>query len=285
MDIGIGLPNPIPGTKGGDLIEWARRAEGHGFSTLATIDRIVYPSYESLIALAGAAAVTTRVELLTNVLLGPTRNPVMLAKEAASVDALSGGRLTLGVGVGGREDDFAAVGLDFHTRGRRWHADLEVLQAIWRGEPVAGTQRAIGPAPVRPEGIPLVIGGMSEEAVTRTVRFGVGWAAGGGPIERAAPQIARVREAWQAAGRAGTPRIYALAYFALGPDTERGAAFIHDYYGGPYAAYIAQALIRTPEAARAALDRYAAAGVTTLVFDPTIADPAQVDLLAEAVLK
>ena len=93
MQIGIGLPNPIPGTPGEVLIQWAQRGEEAGFSSLATIDRIVYPSYESLITMAAAAAVTARVGLVTNVLLGPTRNPVLLAKEAASVDQLFRGTL------------------------------------------------------------------------------------------------------------------------------------------------------------------------------------------------
>src|ERR1043165_22692 len=106
MDIGIGLPNTIPGTEGRTLVGWARRAEERGFSSLATIDRIAYPNYESLIALAAAAAVTERIGPKTNVLLGPTRNPVLLAKEAASVDHISGGRLTLGLAVGARADDF-----------------------------------------------------------------------------------------------------------------------------------------------------------------------------------
>src|SRR5437899_3151852 len=117
MEIGIGLPNPVPGTPGRTLVEWPRRAEERGFSGLATIDRIAYPSYESLITLAAAAAVTERVGLVTNVLLGPTRNPVLLAKEAASVDAISGGRLTLGVGVGGREDDFSGLRAGFQDAG------------------------------------------------------------------------------------------------------------------------------------------------------------------------
>src|SRR5919199_256200 len=122
MRIGVGLPNTIPNTEGHILLEWARRAEAYGFSTLATIDRIAYPSYESLIALAAAGAVTQKVKLFTNVLLAPTRNPVLLAKEAASVDQISGGRLTLGLGVGGREDDFAASRQSFSDRGRRFEA-------------------------------------------------------------------------------------------------------------------------------------------------------------------
>src|SRR5437588_3861584 len=159
MDIGIGLPNPVPGTPGRALIGWARRAEQRGFSGLATIDRIAYPSYESLITLAAAAAATERIGLLTNVLLEPTRNPVLLAKEAASVDQLSGGRLTLGLGVGGREDDFLATGQDFHTRGRRFDHDLELMHQAWKGEPVAGALKPVGPAPTREGRVPILIGG------------------------------------------------------------------------------------------------------------------------------
>src|SRR5438552_3470145 len=127
MKIGIGLPNPIPGAKGTTIVEWARQAEERGFSSLATIDRIVYPSYESLITLAAAAGATSRIRLIPNVLLGPTRNPILLAKEAASLDQLSGGRFILGVGVGGREDDFTAAGQEFKNRGKRWDADLELM--------------------------------------------------------------------------------------------------------------------------------------------------------------
>src|ERR687887_1223575 len=109
MKIGIGLPNPVPGVDGRLLVEWARRAEEAGFSTLATIDRIAYPSYESITVLAAAAGATERIGLLTNILLGPTRNPIVLAKEAQSVYQLSGGRFALGMAVGGREDDYLAT--------------------------------------------------------------------------------------------------------------------------------------------------------------------------------
>jgi alkanesulfonate monooxygenase SsuD/methylene tetrahydromethanopterin reductase-like flavin-dependent oxidoreductase (luciferase family) len=119
MKIGIGLPNPVPDTDGATLMEWARRAEGAGFSSLATIDRIVYPSYDSLISLAASAAVTEHIGLLTNILIAPLRDGVLLAKEAASVDRLSAGRLTLGLASGGRADDFVAVGESFESRGSR----------------------------------------------------------------------------------------------------------------------------------------------------------------------
>src|SRR5688500_4772790 len=118
MEVAIGLPTTIRGVERDQVLEWARRAEARGFSSLGTIDRIVYDNYEPLIALAAAAAVTERIRLATTILIAPYRvNGVLVAKQAASVDRLSNGRLVLGVAVGGREDDYVASGADFHARG------------------------------------------------------------------------------------------------------------------------------------------------------------------------
>lgn len=145
MRIGIGLPNPVPNTDGATLVEWARRSEGAGFSSLATIDRIVYPSYDSLISLAAAAAVTDLIGLMTNILIAPARHEVLLAKEAASVDRVSGGRLTLGLAAGGRRDDFEAVDENFESRGTRFEQQLEVMQKVWRDEQLSDTGQASVP--------------------------------------------------------------------------------------------------------------------------------------------
>jgi probable F420-dependent oxidoreductase len=287
MDIGIGLPNPIPGTPGPRLVEWARRAEERGFSRLATIDRIAYPSYESLISLAAAAAVTSRIGLLTNVLLGPTRNPVLLAKEAASVDQLSGGRLTLGLGVGGRKDDFDLAEQRFEDRGRRFDDALELMHSIWMGEPVGEANKPVGPKPTREGGVPILIGGASDRAIERVVRWGQGWTAGGSGPEQVGPFAERVRAAWRDSARDGDPRIVALSYFALGEKAEEGAtSYIKDYYGylGEWVDAIARGVPKSPEAIRDTMARFEGIGVDELIFDPTLSDLEQVDLLAEAVL-
>jgi alkanesulfonate monooxygenase SsuD/methylene tetrahydromethanopterin reductase-like flavin-dependent oxidoreductase (luciferase family) len=287
MDIGIGLPNPIPGTPGATLVEWARRAEERGFSSLATIDRIAYPSYESLISLAAAGAVTSRIGLLTNCLLGPTRNPVLLAKEAASVDQLSAGRLTLGLGVGGRKDDFDLAEQRFENRGRRFDEALELMHRIWMGEPVGGAEKPVGPRPTREGGVPILIAGASDRAIERTVRWGRGWTAGGAPPEQVAPFVERVRAAWRDSARDGDPRIVALSYFALGEKADEGAtSYIKDYYGflGEWVDTIARGVPRTPEAIRDTVGRFEEIGVDELILDPTISDLEQVDLLAEALL-
>src|SRR5690349_15795719 len=126
MDVGIGLPNAVRGVDRAGIVDWAQRAEAAGFSSLGTIDRLVYGNYEPLIALAAAAAVTERIRLATNILIAPLRaNAALVAKQVATLDHLSEGRVTLGVAVGGREDDYEASGVDFRTRGRRFDAMLE----------------------------------------------------------------------------------------------------------------------------------------------------------------
>jgi alkanesulfonate monooxygenase SsuD/methylene tetrahydromethanopterin reductase-like flavin-dependent oxidoreductase (luciferase family) len=125
MEIGIGLPATIPGTRGSLVLDWARRADSGPFSSLGIIHRLIYPNYEPLVTLA--AAVTERVRLMSTVLIAPLRGAGVLAKQAASVDALSGGRLTLGLGVGAREDDFQAAPAPFHDRARRFEEQLDLM--------------------------------------------------------------------------------------------------------------------------------------------------------------
>src|SRR6478672_11347332 len=142
MDIGIGLPNAVRGVARDGIVEWARRAEAAGFSSLGTIDRIAYANYESLIALAAAAAVTERIRLVTDIMIAPLRaNTALLAKQSATIDNLSGGRLVLGLAPGGREDDYTLSGVDFHRRGRLFDEQLEALPRLWAGE------GGLGPAP------------------------------------------------------------------------------------------------------------------------------------------
>jgi alkanesulfonate monooxygenase SsuD/methylene tetrahydromethanopterin reductase-like flavin-dependent oxidoreductase (luciferase family) len=286
MRFGIGLPNPVPGCPGSLLPQWAIAAEQRGFSSLATIDRIAFPSHDSLTSLAAAAAVTTRIGLLTNILLLPTRSPAVVAKEAATVAAISGGRLTIGVGVGGREDDFTASGTEYAGRGRRTDEMLETMIRAWRGEPVAGS-----PEPVVPDvpggTIPLLIGGYGTPGVRRAVRYGIGWTAGGIPPQQVVGLASQVHQAWDEAGREGQPHIVALTYFSLGDDVEdRSYDYLRRYYAyvGEGVEAIASGALRSPEAIREACDQYAEAGVDELILDPTVAELSQVERLADVVL-
>ncbi len=167
MKIGIGLPTNVPGTKGDVILEWARKADTGPFSSLGLIDRLVYGNYEPMIALAAAAGVTSRVRLMTSVLIAPVRDAALLAKQAASLDALSGGRLTLGLGVGRREDDYLAVSGNFHRRGRRFEEQLAVMKRVWSGEGPADSVSAMGPDPVQRGGPELLIGAYAPAAIQR----------------------------------------------------------------------------------------------------------------------
>jgi alkanesulfonate monooxygenase SsuD/methylene tetrahydromethanopterin reductase-like flavin-dependent oxidoreductase (luciferase family) len=278
MDIGIGLPNTATGVDRAGIVDWARAAEAAGFSSLGTIDRIAYGNYESLIALAAAAAVTERIRLVTDILIAPLRsNTALFAKQAATIDHLSGGRLVLGLAPGGRPDDYELGGVDFHRRGRLFDRQLEDLRRFWAGE------TEVGPAPVRPG---LLIGGTSDAAFRRVGQYGDGWTSGGGGYERFAGALDRVREAWRAAGRDGEPRTMALFYFSLGDRAAEDAeASLGAYYAfaGEYAAQIVASAATSAERVREYVEGYRAAGCDEVIAFPAAAEPAQVDLLAAAI--
>jgi alkanesulfonate monooxygenase SsuD/methylene tetrahydromethanopterin reductase-like flavin-dependent oxidoreductase (luciferase family) len=285
MRIGIGLPNPVPGARGRVLVEWAARAEEAGFSTLATIDRVVYPSYESLVSLAAAAGATRRITLMTNVLLAPTRNAVLLAKEAASVDRLSESRLLLGLAPGARKDDFDATEQEFASRGARFDEALRTMHELWAGRHLSKSEQPSVPSPGAP--VKVLIGGMTERAIERTVRWGLGWTAGGAGPDAAGDFGTRVRAAWRAAGREGDPLVVALSYYGLGPAAEHGVArYLRDYYAyvGGWVDRIVEGVPRTGDEIKQLVARFEDAGVDELMLDPTIAELDQVDRLAEVVL-
>jgi alkanesulfonate monooxygenase SsuD/methylene tetrahydromethanopterin reductase-like flavin-dependent oxidoreductase (luciferase family) len=285
VDIGIGIPNTIPRTTGAQLLDWARRADETGFSSLASIGAVSYPGYEELTVFAAAGAVTDRIRFLPNVLIAPARSGAELAKQAATVDQLTDGRLTLGLGVGWREADFTLTERDFATRGPRFDALLTDLGRAWNGEALLDGTRPAAPTPVQ-QPIPIVIGGTTEAAIRRVVEHGIGWTAGGLPPDAVSAFAQQVRAAWDEAGRDGAPRIVALVYFGLGDTEEESRHNLADYYapmGDDTAQMIAGSALRSSEAIVGALGAYEEAGVDELILDPSIGDPGQVDLLAEVV--
>jgi alkanesulfonate monooxygenase SsuD/methylene tetrahydromethanopterin reductase-like flavin-dependent oxidoreductase (luciferase family) len=282
MDIGIGLPNAVRGVDRAGIVDWARRAEQAGFASLGTIDRIAYPNYEALISLAAAAAATERIRLTTDILIAPLRsNTALFAKQAATIDNMSGGRLVLGLAVGGRQDDYEVSGVDFTSRGASFDRQLEQLDRIWRGE------GGVGPAPDRGTRPTLLIGGQSDAAFRRAARYADGWTMGGGTPDMLGEAIAKLREAWQAEGRDGSARTVALFYFSLGDAAEVAAReSIGDYYAflGDYAEQIVQSAAKDPDTVAGYLAAFEAAGADEVICFPASADPAQVELLAEAAL-
>src|SRR5437762_29291 len=164
MRIGVGLPTSVPGTDGRLIIEWARRADEGPFTSLGVIDRLVYGSFEPMTSLAAAAAVTHRVRLATTIIVGLLHSTAVLAKLAASVDALSGGRLVLGMAVGARKEDYDFAGIDFKDRGRRFADQLAALRVMWEdGALMSNATNRSGP--------PLLVGGLSDHGFARMARY------------------------------------------------------------------------------------------------------------------
>jgi alkanesulfonate monooxygenase SsuD/methylene tetrahydromethanopterin reductase-like flavin-dependent oxidoreductase (luciferase family) len=278
MDVAIGLPNAVPGATGAQLAEWARRAEARGFSSLGTIDRIAYPNLEPLVSLAVAAAVIDRIGLATTVLLGPLRpNPVALAKQVASIHKLSGGRMTLGIGLGGREDDYAVAGVEMGTRGKDLDAMLERMREVWAGDEM-GPETETQPR--------VLVGGSVEASFERAARFGDGWIAAGAPPDQFAEWRQGFESAWSQAGRSEPPQNAALAYYSLGDRAKEDARdYLTDYYawlGEDVANFIADSAAKDAETVQQYLSAFESAGCQELFLFPSSSDPQQVDLLADA---
>ena len=285
MDIGVGLPVASPGVTGEDLVEWAQRAEGYGFSSVAAIDRLVYDCFEPMITLAALATTTKTIQLTTSVLVSPLwANGALLAKQAATLDRLSGGRFTLGLGVGWRPDDYEASAVEHSRRGQLMDEQLETMRRVWAGESFGHAGR-IGPAPTSPAGPRILFGGAAPAVIRRIAEYGDGWI-GVGRTDLFSSYRERIESAWSEYGRSGKPRYVDFTAFALGPDGRRIADdYLLTFYG--IAPGIAKSFAsRTPTSPGAIKELVSTAeqlGIDELQFGPCSHDLHQLELLAEAV--
>jgi alkanesulfonate monooxygenase SsuD/methylene tetrahydromethanopterin reductase-like flavin-dependent oxidoreductase (luciferase family) len=272
MLIGVGLPTRGSHVTGQLLGEWARRADQGPYSSLAVTDRVVSIGKESLIALAVAAGTTRRIRLMTSALLVPTRESTLLARQVATLDSLSGGRVSLGVVVGIREDDYRATGIDFHRRGQRLDAQLPMLRRIWAGEPLIEASGRIGPEPLSAHGPELLIGGYLPVVARRIAAWGDGFLSpDGGDPARMQELYGLVHEAWTDAGRPGRPRWVTGSYYALGPDAEEQAtAYVEVNYGfnPDLARRVRAGIPTTPSGLREAIQRRTDLGVDEYILRP-----------------
>lgn len=278
MDIGIGLPAGVPGAAPASVVGWARRAEDAGFASVACVDRVLFDTYEPLVALTTAAAVTTTIELVTSILIAPLREVTTLAKQVASLDAISGGRLTLGVAIGARGDDYDVNEFARSGRGGRLADQIERLDALW----AEGRVVPSGAVRQRPK---VLTGGQSGPALARAARLSDGYIHGGGPARGFARAAQQVRAAWADHGRPGEPELRGMVYAALGDDAaERGRRYLHDYYAftGPYVDRIADELLTSALEVRELVQGYADAGCDQLMVFPAVSDDDQLDRLADA---
>ncbi|MDQ3810386.1 MAG: LLM class flavin-dependent oxidoreductase [Chloroflexota bacterium] len=295
MELGFAIPAQAPGLTAADVLRAAERVERHGLDSIWVLDRLVYDSFSPLVTLAAVAAVTARPRLGTAVLVAPMYNPFHLAKDAATVDQLSHGRLTLGLGIGVHAEDFAAAGVPYRARARRLEETLVLLRQAWAGQPIRHHGRifeadlpAMGPAPSRPSGIPIWMGAYAEPAIDRAARLADGYIAGARGATWARRAVASFRRAAVRHGRdpAAVPTA-CLIYAALGPDVQAMAAQMAGYFEAFYGRVIfdpaKEGLVGPTDAAAARLHEYDDIGLDLVIVVPTLRHPEQVDRLADAV--
>ena len=254
-----------------DLVAAADAPEGSPLGHLWVSDHLLWwrPMYEALTLLAAIGARTSRVRIGTGVLLLALRPPVLAAKALASIDRLSGGRLTVGVGVGGEyAPEWEAAGVDRRGRGRRTEEMIRTLRRLWDGDPVD-----LQPKPVHPP--PVWIGGRSEVALRRAGRLGDGWMGLFTTPDRYAVQLATVREAAERAGRdpaAIVPSLYLWTCIRDSAAEARAAAesLLPSFYRVPFEKLERYVVMGTPERCAEAFSAFAAAGVRHVAVAPVV---------------
>jgi alkanesulfonate monooxygenase SsuD/methylene tetrahydromethanopterin reductase-like flavin-dependent oxidoreductase (luciferase family) len=289
VEIGLTLPSFVRGVDRAEILEWCRRIDDGPFGSVSVGERIAYPNHELIATLAFAAAATERVRIVSTVAVLPSHDAVRFAKQMATIDVLSGGRLTVGVGVGGRDSDYEAVGVAFTRRFARLDEQVATLREVWQGKAVVDGVPAIGPEPVQAGGPPILTASMGPKSLARSARWAdglAGWDLGPDPVGVGAT-FRRVEDAWSAAGRTAKPWLTTSSWFALGDGAEdRLFGHAYDYLSnfGDHAATAMAGLCRLsdPGVVRETLAALAATGCDEVVLVPTTTDISELDRLLAA---
>jgi alkanesulfonate monooxygenase SsuD/methylene tetrahydromethanopterin reductase-like flavin-dependent oxidoreductase (luciferase family) len=293
MKYGIAGPFYTIGSDRGNLLEWFRRVDAGPFATIAAGERMLWPKVEHLTFLAAAAAVTDRVKIMSHVTLAPMHAAVLLAKQIASIDVISGGRFVLGVGTGGRAEDYRAGGSPFTNRFQRMDDTIAAMRRIWAGElPWEGAAEQAGPPPAQSSGPPILSSASGPKAMARAARWADGWCASimSADLETMKRERQSHLTAWRDAGREKPPYTTNGIWFALGAQEQaRMPGLITRYLratGGSPSAPSARFTTLTSDGRdglRRAIDSCEQAGFDELLLMPVTNDLAELDRL-EAVL-
>jgi alkanesulfonate monooxygenase SsuD/methylene tetrahydromethanopterin reductase-like flavin-dependent oxidoreductase (luciferase family) len=288
MRVGVWMPNAMPfGLERSFFLDWVRLADDAGFDTLSTVDRPNYDMWDPLASLAAAAAVTEQIRLATTTLPLPNRNEVLVAKQAAVIDRLSGGRLTLGVSLGSRPDDYHVLGATLEHRVTRFREQIARIRQVWAEARHSDREHGVlGPPPVQDPGPPIWIGAFSERGRQRAVEVADGFIFGGAArpsmiglaVASMRPQVAE----------RGKPAFSfnALAFIAIGGEREFAEAVAHhERYYPVLPVPVEQAILHGPiNKIKDVVAEYAACGLDLLVLMPEVRSLRQLELLSEHVL-
>ena len=279
MDIAMTLPTMVAHGRA-DTLAWCRAVDEGPWSSLAVPERITYPAHNWVVEMSAAAALTERVRLWTTIVILPAHDEVAVAKQLASIDVLSDGRLTVGVGVGGREHDYRAIGGSFERRWQRMDEQVARMRRIWAGEPPFEGADPVGPHP-RQDPLPVIAGVMGPKAIARAARWADGvdgaWTMDG-DLDHMARSFAQIRDSWAAAGRTEAPHLSSSIWYALGDGAEdRLRDYSRTYMkimGDGVGEWAASAVnCFTPDALRRAVDNARDAGADEFFLVPSTADP------------
>jgi alkanesulfonate monooxygenase SsuD/methylene tetrahydromethanopterin reductase-like flavin-dependent oxidoreductase (luciferase family) len=288
MRYGICLPYMERDYNRATILEWCRQIDAGPWHSLSCGERITGYTFEMRTLLAAAAAVTERVRIVPSLYVLPMHSAVWAAKEIATLDQLSAGRVTLTVGVGGREKDYRAVGASFERRHQKMDDQIAEMRRIWAGEPPFEGADPVGPDPVQAGGPPILIGAMGPKSMRR----GAAWAQGSymfslnGEQHEIAAMQAMAENAWQEAGRADKPYHMAGFWCSLADNSQqRLQQYVYDYMkiaGPEIATAVAKTMTRSnPDALRRAIDGFRELGVDELMFVPATADISEVQRLGD----
>jgi len=290
MEIGIALPTMATGFTRTTFVEWCRGIDEGPYSSVSAGERITFHNPELLVTNTAAAALTERVQVITNIAVLPLHRPALLAKQLATLDVLSEGRLVVGVGVGGREQDYRSLEVPFEGRHRRLDADVAELRRLWSGEPAYDGGQPVGPAPYRPGGPPLLAAAMGPKSMTRAAQWAegiTGFSIGADPGEIGRGNQMAV-DAWEAASRTERPRLVSGSFYLLGgPDADaelkRFARAYLDVFGDRAADALSQLVnLSSPARLLDALAAAEAAGCDEFILVPGTVDPTCLEMTTAA---
>jgi len=295
-DIGLAWVTPAPLTQPENVVKFAQQCEVMGCHSIWTIDRIAYDNLEPLTLLAAAAGATQNIRLGTSVLLGNLRHPSHLAKIVATLDFISNGRITLGLGFGSRQNDYTAVEVPFEHRGSRAVEQVELMKRLWTEDHVTHKGKffnvqnlTIGPRPVQNPHPPLWTGGSAETALKRAGAWANGFICGSSAIPDFPATWEKISGYAKAAGRDPNKITKAgLTFMAINDDQAKAVKTVEDYvirYYGRLRADVANtSLVGSPAAIADRIGAFLSKGLDTLIIGLADPDPRQLDLFGAKIL-
>ncbi|HMG42895.1 MAG TPA: LLM class flavin-dependent oxidoreductase [Acidimicrobiales bacterium] len=292
MRFGVLLPHIVPYADRATLEAWCAGIEAGPYDTVVVGERLVYDNLDHTVSLTAAALLTSRPSILFGLSVMPLHAAAVVAKQLASVDVLSQGRLRVAVGVGGRPDDYEAAERPMRHRHARLDEQVAALRRTW-AEAAAGPGRGVGPAPLQAGGPPIYSSARGPKSLARAARWADGNYGGSMPLSPEAIEAkgAEVRAAWSQAGRVGPPYLMDGVWFALGPDSDELIRSAGERYFGdvPLRADFRWTPALAPCSGEAKLEAmiraYEAAGWDELILIPTSPALDQLDRLSTFLLR